>query len=189
MSRAYAYTVSAVLLAAVLSPGLRNAQDPRTDSFPLSTYPMFSYDKPRTATVTSAVAQGPDGLEVPLAPKFVGTSETMQALRTIASLDRPVGEEGDVTLGDLVPGDPGDLAADIAVALEDEALDRALSSLPDLERRVIELRFGLGGREPLSLENVRKELGVSRERLRRLERDALERLSRTRELQDRREAA
>jgi hypothetical protein len=83
VSRAYAYTVSAVLLAAVLSPLLLDAQDPRTDSFPLSTYPMFSYDKPRTATVTSAVAQGPDGLEVPLAPKFIGTSETMQALRTI----------------------------------------------------------------------------------------------------------
>ena len=83
MSRAYAYTVSAVLLAAVLSPGLRDAQDPRNDSFPLSTYPMFSYDKPRTATVTSAVALGADGLEVPLAPEFIGTSETMQALRTI----------------------------------------------------------------------------------------------------------
>ena len=115
--------------------------------------------------------------------------EAREALRTIASLDRPVGEEGDVTLGDLVPGDSGDIAAEIAVALEDEALERALGTLPELERRVIELRFGLGGQEPLSLESVRKELGVSRERLRRLERDALERLSRIRELQERREAA
>ena len=110
--------------------------------------------------------------------------EAREALRTIASLDRPVGEDGDVTLGDLVAGETGDITAELAVALEDTALERALETLPELERRVIELRFGLGGRDPLSLESVRAELGVSRERVRRLERDALERLSRIRELQD-----
>jgi RNA polymerase primary sigma factor len=115
--------------------------------------------------------------------------EAREALRTIASLDRPVGEDGDVTLGDLVAGESGDIAAELAVALDGSALERALATLPDLERRAIELRFGLGGREPHSLEDTRKELGVSRERLRRLERDALERLSRTRELQELREAA
>ncbi len=88
MSRAYAISISVLLLGAVLSPALLDAQDPRNDSFPLSTYPMFSYDKPRTATVTSAVALGPNGLEVPLAPEFIGTSETMQALRTIANAVR-----------------------------------------------------------------------------------------------------
>jgi hypothetical protein len=82
VSRGYAYALSAALLAAMLWPALLDPQDPANDSFPLSTYPMFSYDKPRTATVTSAVAQGP-GFEEPLAPSFVGTSETMQALRTI----------------------------------------------------------------------------------------------------------
>jgi hypothetical protein len=83
VSRSYAYAVSAILLGAVLWPALLDPQDSATDSFPLSTYPMFSYDKPRTATVTSALAQGP-GFEQPLPPSFVGTSETMQALRTIA---------------------------------------------------------------------------------------------------------
>jgi RNA polymerase primary sigma factor len=102
--------------------------------------------------------------------------EAREALRTIASLDRPLGENGDATLGDLVAG-------------EDRALAQALATLPELERRVVELRFGLGGREPLSLESVRKELGISRERLRRVEHEALEHLSRTRELQEVREAA
>jgi RNA polymerase primary sigma factor len=115
--------------------------------------------------------------------------EAREALRTIASLDRPVGEGGDATLADLVAGETGDIAAEVAVALDGSALERALRTLPELERRVIELRFGLGGLEPHSLEDARKELGLSRERLRRLERDALERLSRTRELQDLREAA
>jgi RNA polymerase primary sigma factor len=115
--------------------------------------------------------------------------EAREALRTVSSLDRPVGEDRDATLGDLVAGEGGDPVTELAVALEDTTLERALERLPDLERRVVELRFGLGGNEPLSLENVRAELGISRERLRRLERDALERLSRTRELQDLREAA
>ena len=70
------------------------------------------------------------------------------------------------------------------MGLGDGAIERALDTLPEIERRVIELRFGLGGREPQSIESVRKELGVSRERLRRLEHDALERLSWMRELQE-----
>ena len=115
--------------------------------------------------------------------------EAREALRTITSLDRPIGAEGDATLGDLVAGEAGDPLSELAVALEDGALERALASLPELERRAVELRFGLGGREPQSLESVRKELGVSRERLRRLEHDALERLSWMRELQDLHEAA
>jgi RNA polymerase primary sigma factor len=115
--------------------------------------------------------------------------EARQALRTVSSLDRPVGENGDATLGDLVAAEGADPITELAVGLEDKALERALETLSDLERRVVALRFGLGSAEPRSLESVRKELGVSRERLRRLERDALERLSRTRELQDVREAA
>jgi RNA polymerase primary sigma factor len=115
--------------------------------------------------------------------------EAREALRTIASLDRPLGENGDATLGDLVAGEGGDPLAELEVGLEDRALAQALATLPELERRVVELRFGLGGREPLSLESVRKELGISRERLRRVEHEALEHLSRTRELQEVREAA
>jgi len=115
--------------------------------------------------------------------------EAREALRTIASLDRPIGESGDATLADMVAADGGDPVRELAVALDDVALERALGTLPELERRVVELRFGLGGHEPQSIENVRRKLGVSRERVRRLEYDALERLSRTRELQELREAA
>jgi RNA polymerase primary sigma factor len=115
--------------------------------------------------------------------------EAHQALRTIASLDRPIGENGDSALGDLVPAEGADPVVELAVGLEDAVLARALETLPELERRVVELRFGLGGREPLSLDAARKELGISRDKLRRLEHAALEHLSRTRELQELREAA
>jgi RNA polymerase primary sigma factor len=112
-----------------------------------------------------------------------------EAFRTVSSLDRPVGEEGDATLKDLIPAQNGDPATEIDVALGQGAVERALASLPDLERQVVELRFGLGDGEALSIQEAARRLGISRERLRSTEREALERLARTRELQELREAA
>jgi hypothetical protein len=84
MSRPLVYAVSLAALATVLYPILLDPQDPSQDDFPLSTYPMFSYNKPRTATVTSALALAPDGVERPVPPVLVATSETMQAFRTLS---------------------------------------------------------------------------------------------------------
>jgi RNA polymerase primary sigma factor len=133
----------------------------------------------------------PTDLEIAEAAKIPleRLTEAHDALRTIASLDRAIGDNGDSTLGDLVAGEGGDPVVELAVGLEDAVLARALETLPELERRVVELRFGLGGREPLSIEAARIELGISRDKLRRLEHDALEHLSRTRELQEVRDAA
>ena len=83
----------------------------------------------------------------------------------------------------------GDVGAELTVSLEDEALAHALDALPEVERRVLELRFGLGGREPASLKAVGDELGITTARVKRVEREALEHLSRNRELQELREAA
>jgi RNA polymerase primary sigma factor len=115
--------------------------------------------------------------------------QAREAARTVTSLDRPIGEEGDAALIDIVPAEGGDPALEIDVALDDGALERALRTLPDLERSVVEARFGLGRDKALSIQDAAKELGISRERVRRLERAALERLERTRELQELREAA
>lgn len=92
MERLHAYGLSALVLAAVLSPLRLDPQDPSQDSFPLSTYPMFSYDRGRIASVTIALARGPGGLELPIPPGFVATSETMQAMKTIAKSVRQGGE-------------------------------------------------------------------------------------------------
>ena len=92
MERLHAYGLSALVLAAVLSPLRLDPQDPSQDSFPLSTYPMFSYDRGRNASVTIAVALGPDGYQVPIPPSFVATSETMQAMKTLAKSVREGGE-------------------------------------------------------------------------------------------------
>jgi len=115
--------------------------------------------------------------------------QAREAVRTLTSLDRPVGEDGGATLGDLVTAPDGDPAAELAVSLENDALIGALGSLDPLERRLLELRFGLGGGEPASIERVAEELAVSRDRVRKLETSALEQLSRSRELLEDREAA
>ena len=92
MERLHAYGLSAIVLAAVLSPLRVDPQDPAQDSFPLSTYPMFSYDRGREASVTIALAVGRDGYEAAIPPSFVATSETMQAMKTLAKSVRAGGE-------------------------------------------------------------------------------------------------
>jgi RNA polymerase primary sigma factor len=109
--------------------------------------------------------------------------------RTVTSLDRPVGEEGDATLGDLLPGKAPEPSEELALDLTRAALESALAELPDAQRRVIELHYGLAGDEPLTLGQTAGRLGISRESVRRLEREALERLAMERELDALRDAA
>ena len=115
--------------------------------------------------------------------------QAREAVRTLASLDRPVGEDESATLGDLVASPEGDPAQEILVTLGNGALTGALEDLDPTQRRILELRFGLAGEEPASLQAVARELEISRERVRKLEESALEQLSRNRELIEEREAA
>ena len=109
--------------------------------------------------------------------------ELRAAERVPVSLETPVGGEGDAELGELLPSDAPSPLEEVAVELEEESIRRALERLDDNARRVIELRFGLGGREPLTLREVAKILDLSAEGVRKLERRALRRLGEERELQ------
>ena len=62
--------------------------------------------------------------------------------RAVTSLDRPVGEEGDATLGDLMASEDPEPAADLEVSLQSELLERALSDLPERDARVLRWRYG-----------------------------------------------
>ena len=66
--------------------------------------------------------------------------------------------------------------------LQKEALDRALESLPERDRRVLELRYGLRGEEPHTLEHIGRRLGITRERVRQIEVESLSRLASLREI-------
>jgi RNA polymerase primary sigma factor len=103
--------------------------------------------------------------------------EALDAAEAPVSLNQSVGSEDGAELGDLFDDpsapDPGEEAVDSLRRLE---VRRALATLPEQERRVLELRFGVEG-SPQALETIGKELGVSREHVRQLEREGLELLS------------
>ena len=95
------------------------------------------------------------------------------------SIDKPVGEEEDSHLVDFISND--ELAApeeEVARNLLKEDLIKALGTLTERERKVIELRFGLKDGVPMTLEQVGKKLGVTRERIRQIEAKAIRKLSR-----------
>lgn len=96
------------------------------------------------------------------------------------SLDTPIGsEDGSATIGDVVENDK-ELAPEeiVATRLLSEDIDVVLSQLNDRERRVIELRYGITGDEPLTLVEIGKYIGVTRERVRQIEIAAINKLRR-----------
>jgi RNA polymerase primary sigma factor len=116
--------------------------------------------------------------------------EAREAARVVASLDKPVGEGKDTSFGDLVAGESPEPSEEVHVSLGEQALRHAVGELPEKEREVIKLRYGMNGDAgPVSLEEIGRRLGVTRERVRQIEARALERLSELRELESLREAA
>jgi RNA polymerase primary sigma factor len=109
--------------------------------------------------------------------------QVRDAARAVTSLDVPVGDDGETSLGDLVAGTGDDTTAEVTASAERESLRRAVHELPGDEREVIVLRFGMQGEDPLTLQEVADELGSTRDRVRRLEKLALDRLAQRGELQ------
>jgi RNA polymerase primary sigma factor len=107
-----------------------------------------------------------------------------ETVRAVTSLDRPVGQDESTSLGDLIAGEEEPFGDAIDVSLRAETLARALEHLPEREREVLRLRYGLDlGSQPLTLQEIGRRLGLTRSRIRQLEEQALERLSLERELQ------
>jgi RNA polymerase primary sigma factor len=116
--------------------------------------------------------------------------EVRQAARAVTSLDKPLGEESDASLGDLVAGEAAPTEEEVLVSLEEETLHRALEELPEREREVLKLRYGLDDEaQPNSLEEIGRRLGLTRERVRQIEARGLERLAMHREVGGLRPAA
>ena len=102
--------------------------------------------------------------------------EALSTVSASVSLNQTLGADGDQELGDLFTDreapDPFDEAEE---SLRRQNIRKALDALPERDRRIVELRFGFEG-EPSTLEAIARELHLSRERVRQLEREALERL-------------
>jgi RNA polymerase sigma factor (sigma-70 family) len=103
---------------------------------------------------------------------------TRDLTRVTSSLDSPVGDgESDTTLGELRAESTADLEEEVLEREQEQAVDEALARLPEKERQIIRARFGTGGRPALTLRDAAREVGVTQEQARRLEAQALQRLS------------
>src|SRR6266513_379561 len=110
-------------------------------------------------------------------------AKEVRAAPRATSLDAPVGDDDDAVVGDFVSGDgplPDELVED---SLRSQTLADALRSLPDRHRSVIILRYGLDDADPRTLEQIGRHLGITRERVRQIEVEALNRLSRLHEME------
>ena len=108
--------------------------------------------------------------------------EVRAVTRAVTSLERQVGEEGQTEFGDLLPSDLPPPEEQVEVALTEQSLRRAVAQLPDKEREVLRLRYGIDGTEPVPLREAGRRLGVSSESVRNLEKAALRHLAENRDV-------
>jgi RNA polymerase primary sigma factor len=119
----------------------------------------------------------PEEIGIELEMTVEEVREIMRMSQLPVSLDKPIGEDEESELGDFVPDDQAESPFDTAsLSLRREDVQRALDSLPERERLVLELRYGLSGEQPYTLEEVGQAFGVTRERIRQIENNTLKKL-------------
>jgi RNA polymerase primary sigma factor len=104
-------------------------------------------------------------------------AEIREITRGLASLDQPVGDDGESALGDLLPSDRPDPSDEVADMMREQQVADVVARLPEPQRKVIELRFGLSGDEPRTIRQTGRELGITAARASELEDEALRRLA------------
>jgi RNA polymerase primary sigma factor len=116
-------------------------------------------------------------------------AELRELTRGLTSLDQPVGEDGETAFGDLLASDRPEPVQEVEEAERQELISGAVEQLPEAERNVIRLRFGLAGVEPLNLRQTGIELGIPLSKARELEQLGLSRLATSTDLEELRRAA
>ena len=136
--------------------------------------------------MVQSLGREPEAHEIAAELKIT-TREVREILRVAqmpVSLEKPIGDEDESELGDFVADDQTEEPFETATEnLQREDIQRALDALPERERQVIELRYGLRGHEPLTLEEVGRAFGVTRERIRQIENNTLKKLKQLPEAQ------
>jgi RNA polymerase primary sigma factor len=160
-------------------------QQSRTIRIPVHVGQELSRVRQAERKLSGELGRDPTGEEV---AAHVGlTIEQLDELRAAervpVSLETKVGTDGDTELGALLPQEGPSPFDELEVELAEKSIRKALERLDERGRKVIELRFGIGGQEPLPLREVAKRMSLSAEGVRKLERRALRTLAEERELQ------
>jgi len=103
--------------------------------------------------------------------------EVRAAARVVSSTDAPTGVDGDTYYGGLLVSAGPTTEEEVEATIRRETVRRAVTALPNRQRQVILLRFGLVGGDPKSLDQIGSQLGITGERVRQIQRDALRRLA------------
>jgi RNA polymerase primary sigma factor len=109
--------------------------------------------------------------------------------RVVTSLDRPVGEEDGGALGEFIPDERIGTAEEVHMSLRDNTLREAVKQLPEEERKVIQLRYGINGDEPTPLREASRRLELKPSEVKQLEEKGLSRLAQAREVEALKDAA
>jgi RNA polymerase primary sigma factor len=110
--------------------------------------------------------------------------EILRISQEPVSLETPVGDEGNSQLSDFIEDEDATVPLEaVSAIMQKEELNQVLSTLAHRERKVIELRFGLVGEHPRTLEEVSQQFGITRERIRQIEAKTLAKLASYRESQ------
>jgi RNA polymerase primary sigma factor len=136
-------------------------------------------------TLTAKLEREPTDEEVAEVAKLSlkHVKEVRAAARAVTSLDKPIGSTGDASFGDLIAGEDVEPSEEVHVSLAEDVVRSAVETLPERERDVVKLRYGMNGDpDPKSLEEIGRTLGLTRERVRQIEARALQRLAERREV-------
>jgi RNA polymerase primary sigma factor len=132
----------------------------------------------------------PEEIAIELETTVREVRDVLRMAQQPVSLEKPIGEEEDSELGDFVEDQTAESPFELAAEhLRRENLRRALATLPVREREVIEMRFGLTGERPYTLEEVGRAFNVTRERIRQIENHTLKKLEALPEAQRLRDAS
>ena len=126
----------------------------------------------------------PEEIAVEMGTTADKVREVLKISQEPVSLETPIGEEEDSQLGDFIEDEEAAMPVDaVSEIMQKEELNHVLGALTHRERKVIELRFGLKGGHPKTLEEVGQAFGVTRERIRQIEAKTLAKLKAYRESQ------